>query len=298
MSATHELPFLQQTRSEVDAYFERHLPRDQGPAATIARAMRYAVLGGGKRIRPALVLAASDAAGGHHDDALPAAAAIELIHTYSLIHDDLPAMDDDDLRRGQPTVHRAFGEAEAILAGDALHTLAFEWVSLFPEGDGFATQRAAVTHRLATGAGIEGMVGGQIADLEHEGHRADAMTLDWIHAHKTGALFATSAEIGGILAGAEEQVCGELRSFGAAIGLAFQIADDLLDLHASAETLGKTPGKDLRSHKSTYPAMYGEDGARNMAEQTIDAAVQQLGRRKLHTDTLRELAHLALNRSR
>lgn len=298
MNATHELPFLSQTRDEVNAFFERHLPQEQGPAATVARAMRYAVLGGGKRIRPALVLAACDAAGGNRPEALPAAAAIELIHTYSLIHDDLPAMDDDDLRRGQPTVHRAFGEAEAILTGDALHTLAFVWAGRFPEGDAFAIRRAAVVVRLAEGAGIEGMVGGQIADLEHEGQRADATTLDWIHAHKTGALFATCAEVGGILAGADKQDCAELRAFGAAIGLAFQIADDLLDLHASAETLGKTPGKDLRSDKSTYPAMYGEEDARRMAEQTLESAVEQLGRRKLHSDTLRELAHLALNRSR
>jgi geranylgeranyl diphosphate synthase type II len=272
-------------------------PPADGPAATVASAMRYAVLGGGKRLRPVVALAACGACGGCEGDAIEAAAALELVHTYSLVHDDLPSMDDDDLRRGRPTTHRAFGEAAAILAGDALLTLAFEVLAEHPRGDAFAARRAAAAVAVARRAGLCGMVGGQIADLEAEGAAADAERLAWIHRHKTGALFAASAELGAIIAGAGEAIRGALSRYGAALGLAFQIADDVLDCTASAATLGKTPGKHQAAGKTTYPSLYGIDASRARADALVEEALAALAPIDGAGGPLAALARHAVSRS-
>jgi geranylgeranyl diphosphate synthase type II len=260
--------------------------------------MRYAVLGGGKRLRPVIALAACAACGGDETAVLEPACALELIHTYSLIHDDLPAMDDDDLRRGRPTVHRTYGEAEAILAGDALHTLAFEIIGSRPTGGGQTARRQDALRVLARAAGVAGMVGGQIADLEAGNRSVDADRLDWIHRHKTGALFAACAEIGAIHAGAATEPRAALARYGESLGLAFQIADDVLDCTASAETLGKTPGKDERAGKATYPARFGVEASRRRADEHARSALRALEPCGLASEPLRELAGFAVARSR
>ena len=290
-------PYLHSAKQRVDTSLEELLPVPEGPAATVQEAMRYAVLAGGKRLRPIVVLAACEACGGDPDRALEPAAALELLHTYSLIHDDLPAMDDDDLRRGRPTVHRAFGEAAAILAGDALQSLAFEILATRPVGDDYRQRRLESTATLAYRAGIAGMVGGQVADLRAARQAADADSLRWIHLHKTAALFSASAEIGAIQAGAENTIRIALARYGEALGLAFQIADDVLDCTASAEVLGKTPGKDDKLGRATYPALYGLDASRRQAETLVQEAQQSLLAHGLLSDVMSGLARFAAARS-
>jgi geranylgeranyl diphosphate synthase type II len=285
--------YLASLRERVDRTLERLLPAPEGAAATVASAMRYAVLGGGKRLRPAVVLAACEACGGAAEAAAVPAAAIELIHTYSLIHDDLPAMDDDDLRRGRPTVHRAFGEAEAILAGDGLLTLAFEILASEP-GSRHAAEAVAIVARRA---GFRGMVGGQMADLEAERKTPDARGLEWIHRHKTGALFAASAEIGAIYADAPDDVRGALARYGEALGLAFQITDDLLDETATAVALGKTPGKDRRAGKATYPSLLGIEASRLEALRLVEVALAEIAPLGAAAERLAQLARLSVARS-
>jgi len=263
--------YLEDRRVEVDRALDGLLPRPEGPAARLYEAMRYAVFGGGKRLRPALAIAVYESLGGSSKAILAPAAALEMVHTYSLVHDDLPAMDDDDLRRGRPTVHRAFGDAEAILAGDALLTLAFEVLATHPR-EAAAAARADAVALVARRAGASGMVGGQTADLEAERKPAELAALQWIHAHKTGALLAASAELGAIHAGAETADREAFSRFGHALGLAFQIADDLLDRTASAAVLGKTPGKDERAGKATYPALLGLTASRREAERLASVA--------------------------
>ncbi len=282
----------------VDDALDRLLPGENGPAATLARAMRYAVFAGGKRLRPALVLAACEACGGRPEDVTGPAAAIEMIHAYSLIHDDLPAMDDDDLRRGRPTVHRAFGEAEAILAGDALLTLAFEVLATDPPGEALAGRRAAAVAAAAAGAGPLGMVGGQIADLEAERRLPDARLLEWIHRRKTGALLVAAARVGAIHAGAPPAIEETLARYAAEVGLAFQIADDVLDATSTAEALGKTPGKDRRAGKATYPALLGLEASRGEAERHAALAIEELERSGVESEALRSLARFAAARRR
>jgi geranylgeranyl diphosphate synthase type II len=258
--------------------------------------MRYAVLGGGKRLRPALCLAACEACGADPESVAGPAAAIEMIHTYSLVHDDLPAMDDDALRRGRPTLHVAFGEAEAVLAGDALLTLAFEILAREPAGPERAERRAEAIAVVAAAAGAAGMVGGQMADLEAERAEVGPAGLDWIHAHKTGALLAASVELGAIHAGASADARAALVAFGRNLGMAFQIVDDILDVTATAEDLGKTPGKDARSGKGTYPARFGLEGARREAERFHDRAIAALDPVSGDTSILESLARGALGR--
>jgi geranylgeranyl diphosphate synthase type II len=282
--------YLAAQKRRVDETLERLLPPAQGPGSTVASAMRYAVSGGGKRLRPILTLAATEACGGDAEPALVPAAALELIHAYSLVHDDLPAMDDDDLRRGQPTVHRAFGEAEAILAGDALLTLAFELLATWPRDPSFASRRAEAVVVAARRAGIHGMVGGQTADLEAQGRSVGEEQLRWIHRHKTGALFSACAEIGAIHAGAPGAHREALADYGQALGLAFQIADDLLDRTSSAERLGKTPGKDERAGKATYPALFGMEASRRRADELVRRALDVLRQEQLLTEPLQALA--------
>lgn len=290
-------PYLESQRKRIDQVLERLLPPAEGPAGTVARAMRYAVMGGGKRLRPTLMLAAHEACGGCATEVLEAAAALELLHTYSLVHDDLPSMDDDDLRRGRPTLHRAFGEAQAILAGDALLTLTFELLCSQPPGPELAPRRLAAVASAARSAGIAGMIAGQIADLEAEQTAVGLERLHWIHRHKTGALFAASAEIGAIHAGATNAQQAALARYGESLGLAFQVADDILDCTSTREALGKTPGKDRRDAKATFPALLGIEGSRTQAEALAREAVAALSSVKLDTPLFAGLARYAIGRS-
>ena len=265
--------FLAEARGIVDEALERWLPVEDPRAPRLAEAMRYSVFAGGKRLRPALAIAACRAAGGSDEDVLPFACALELIHTYSLIHDDLPAMDDDDLRRGRPTSHKVYGEALAILAGDALHTLAFELVL----DRTLDAQRArALAAILAHASGHEGMVGGQVDDLAAEGADVDLERLELIHRRKTGALLEASVRGGARAAGASGEALEGFARYGAALGLAFQIADDVLDATGSAEVLGKTPGKDAQDGKLTYVALEGVDAARARCARQVDEALAAL----------------------
>lgn len=247
-------------------------PQSDAPKR-LTDAMTYSLQAGGKRLRPMLVLAACEAVGGELESALPVAAAFEMIHTYSLIHDDLPAMDDDDLRRGRPTCHKAFDEATAILAGDAMATYAFQAILTHVSDPAKAVSAG---RELAVAAGLEGMVGGQMADLEGEGRTPSADELRYIHEHKTGALITAAVVCGGIMGGVDDATLQHLRQYGQAIGLAFQVIDDILDETATAEQLGKSPGKDSASDKMTYPRLYGLEGARNYAEQLISEACGHL----------------------
>jgi len=290
--------YLAARQGEVDRALDRLLPPVAGPAARLHETMRYAVFGGGKRLRPVLAIAVCESLGGRVEDVLAPAAALEMIHTYSLVHDDLPAMDDDDLRRGRPTAHKAFGEAEAILAGDALLTLAFEVLASLPEGDAAAPRRARAVALVAREAGAAGMVGGQSADLTAERTAASLTSLEWIHAHKTGALLAASAELGALHAGASPEDCRAFARFGHAVGLAFQIADDILDRTATAAALGKTPGKDERAGKATYPALLGVDASRQEADRLAAAARAEIPAAARERAVLDELARYAVERGR
>ena len=289
--------YLERRRAEVDGMLEELLPRPDGPAARLLEAMRYAVFSGGKRLRPVLALASCEAFGGRVEDVLAPAAALELVHTYSLIHDDLPAMDDDDLRRGRPTAHKAFGEAEAILAGDALLTLAFEVVATRPPGETLAPRRAQAVAVLARRAGLSGMVGGQLADLEAERKPPSEAPVEWIHRHKTGALLTASVEIGALHAGATPDDLAAIARYGEAIGLAFQITDDVLDRTASAEALGKTPGKDEKSGKATYPALLGLDASRREALRLVACALDAIPQSVRERSVLEALARYAVDRA-
>jgi geranylgeranyl diphosphate synthase type II len=289
--------YLSERKRCVDATLEHVLPAADGAARTVAEAMRYAVLAGGKRLRPILALAAHQACGGDAAAILEPACALELVHTYSLIHDDLPPMDDDDLRRGRPSVHRQFGEARAILAGDALLTLAFEILCSRPAGEASAVRRGDAAVTVARAAGLDGMIGGQIADLEAEGREVTAETLRWIHRRKTGALIAAGCEIGALHAGAAPERREAVAEFGRSLGLAFQIADDLLDRTGSRERLGKTPGKDERSGKATYPALFGIDASRRAARDLIRDATRRLRAAGVLTPALESLADYAVSRT-
>ncbi len=288
---------LRSFRSTVDEALERLLPAPDGPARRLAAAMRYAVLCGGKRLRPLLTMAACEACGGAAAAVVEPAAALEMIHAYSLIHDDLPAMDDDDLRRGHPTVHRAFDEAAAILAGDSLLTLAFEILATRPEGERSARHRAHAVAAVASRAGLAGMVGGQEADLAAEGRSVDRAGLEWIHRHKTGALLSACVEVGAIHADAGTVTRAALARYGECLGLAFQIADDILDLTATAEILGKTPGKDRAAAKATYPALLGIQGSRGEAALQVEAALAALAGAGIRSPLLEHLARWAITRT-
>jgi geranylgeranyl diphosphate synthase type II len=262
--------------------------------ARLAEAMRYALLGGGKRIRPLLTLLGCRAVGGEPETAMPAACAVEMIHTYSLVHDDLPAMDDDDLRRGRPTCHRAFDEATAILAGDALLTLAFETLAeLEPSSVAIRCVKA-----LAEGAGMGGMVGGQQDDL-HFGEPSDKLAaLESLHHRKTGALINAALLMGGIVGRADEVRLSALRDYGSAVGLAFQVADDLLDVEGTVENVGKGVGKDSTAGKSTYPGLLGVDQSRELARRLVKRAKETLSPFGRSADHLAELADYVVERNR
>jgi geranylgeranyl diphosphate synthase type II len=285
--------YMKERADAVDATLERFLPAETLPPETLHKAMRYSVFAGGKRLRPVLVIAGAEAVGGTALQVMPTACAMELIHTYSLVHDDLPAMDNDDFRRGAPTNHKVFGEAMAILAGDALLTLAFRLVA---DNAGESTALRDVVVDIADAAGHQGMVAGQVADLEAEGRRVGADVVDYIHAHKTGALIRTSLRIGAMLCGADATQLRALSVAGADLGLAFQIVDDILDVVASSEELGKTAGKDQIQQKATYPAIHGIEASRARAAFLIrdaEKALRVLGPR---AEPIRALGRFILER--
>jgi geranylgeranyl diphosphate synthase type II len=298
--------YLDQARHRVDDALDRCLPEvDAGcgtaTPARLAAAMRYSVLGGGKRLRPVLCLMATEACGGDSGAAMGAACALELVHTYSLIHDDLPAMDNDDLRRGRATCHKAFDEATAILAGDALLTLAFELIALEVEPVSAALRCVRI---LAGGAGPAGMVGGQMADLQAEQQALDERidgtlgALEAIHRRKTGALLRAPLQMGAVIAHAPQAHQEALDHYGRAVGLAFQIVDDLLDVQGDETKLGKRVGKDSGLGKWTYPRFLGIDGSRRRAQQLADEAVAALAPLGSRGHRLRELALALLERDR
>jgi len=288
--------YITAQQQRIDAALARWVPPETENPATIHRAMRYSLFAGGKRIRPLLAIAAADAIADALVGIESAACALELVHTYSLIHDDLPALDNDDLRRGRPTCHKVFGDAMAILAGDALLTLAFEVLAKLDCTP--AERRIEIVRELATAAGtVGGMIGGQVNDLEGEGKFPTAELLTSIHRAKTGALLRASVRIGGIYAGADAEQLASLTSFGEHIGLAFQIVDDVLDVEQSSATLGKTAGKDAQQHKITFPAVYGIERSREMAEEERLEAHLALRGFDDRAGRLRELADLVVRRS-
>ena len=285
--------YMKQRADAVDAALERFLPAETLRPETLHKAMRYSVFAGGKRLRPVLVIAGAEAVGGTAEQVMPTACAMELIHTYSLVHDDLPAMDNDDFRRGVPTNHKVFGEAMAILAGDALLTLAFRLVA---DNAGQSAALRDVVVDIADAAGHKGMVAGQVADLEAEGRRVGADMVDYIHAHKTGALIRTSLRIGAALCGADAAQMRALSVAGADLGLAFQIVDDILDVVASSEELGKTAGKDQIQQKATYPAIHGIEASRARAAFLIRDAEESLRVLGPRAEPIRALGRFILER--
>ena len=269
--------YLEERRLQVDEALGRYLPEAGDHPKEIHEAVRYSVFAGGKRLRPILVLAAAEAEGGQVEHALPAAAAIELIHTYSLIHDDLPAMDDDDFRRGRPTCHKVYGEALAILAGDALLTQAFILLSGESPAPGIAgPARLRVINEIAQAAGSRGMVGGQVVDILQEDREVDLATLLYLHTHKTGSLIRACLRVGGIISSAGSEQMEALTRYGDRIGLAFQIVDDILDLEGSLEALGKRAGSDLRKKKATFPGLLGLEESRQRARSLVREAKHAL----------------------
>jgi geranylgeranyl diphosphate synthase type II len=285
---------LADIRHAVEDALDAWLPRPTDPPERLHEAMRYSVFAGGKRVRPILCLLACRAAGGPDDAALPAACAVECIHTYSLIHDDLPAMDDDDVRRGKPSSHKAFDEATAILAGDALLTVAFE-ITAAHVADAETARRT--TAELAGGAGWAGMVGGQMADLLAEGTEPDEAALRFIHPRKTGALIEAAVRCGALAARAPDETLEALTAYARAVGLAFQIADDILDETATSEQLGKTAGKDRAARKLTFPAVYGLEAARSEARRTAAEAKAALAPVGPSAEPLGRLADFIVSRS-
>jgi geranylgeranyl diphosphate synthase, type II len=286
--------YLAQQQRAVDAELDRLVPPESEAPATIHRAMRYSLFAGGKRIRPILCIEAARAVSDGVDGVTACACSLELIHTYSLIHDDLPALDNDDYRRGKLTNHKVFGDAMAILAGDALLTLAFQVLAQLDLADG---RKARLIAELSTAAGtVGGMIGGQVADLEGEGKPPDAQLLETIHRAKTGALLRASLRMGALYAGASESGYAALSCYGEYVGLAFQIVDDILDVEESSEALGKTAGKDAQQHKITFPAVYGLDVSRRMAADECERAHRVLEPFGSRAARLHELADLIVHR--
>ena len=290
--------YLNERIQLIESALDRYLPGAATLPKVLHEAMRYSVFAGGKRIRPILMLAACEAVGGEIKNVLPAACAIEMIHSYSLIHDDLPAMDDDDLRRGNPTNHKVYGEATAILAGDGLLTEAFILLSNPAiRGSATAEEYCEVIHLLAKGAGSRGMVGGQVVDMEAEEKPVDLPTLEYIHTRKTGALILAAIEVGALLGGATTEQRRALCCFGEAAGLAFQVVDDILDIVADEAQLGKDIGSDQQRGKATYPALLGLSGARERADDLYQRAISSLGIFGETARPLREIANYIVNRS-
>ncbi|MFJ7754867.1 polyprenyl synthetase family protein [Peribacillus muralis] len=287
--------FSKEYKAIIETEIIEYVNKLEAPAV-VKKAMAYSLEAGGKRIRPLLVFAVLEAFGKKLRCGIPVAAAIEMIHTYSLIHDDLPAMDDDDLRRGKPTNHKVFGEAVAVLAGDALLTYSFQLVSGMNDPEVTAQMKLDLVSEIAKSAGAEGMVGGQVADMEGEDKRLSLQELEYIHEHKTGKLLTASILSGAILSGANEEQLQHLRDFGYHLGLAFQIRDDILDIEGSVELIGKPVGSDEENHKSTYPSLLTLQGAKEKLDQHIGLAHASLGKTALQTGLLKELTDLIATR--
>jgi geranylgeranyl diphosphate synthase type II len=288
--------FLETCTASVNAALDRFLPSEKTPPATIHKAMRYSLFAGGKRMRPALVLAAAEACGGRASDAMPLACAVECIHTYSLVHDDLPAMDDDDYRRGKLTNHKVFGEGIAILAGDALLTQAFEIASQCKSWPRYSHQQIVL--EIAKASGSLQLIAGQVADLEGEGKKTSAAQLKYIHERKTSALLCCSARLGGMSANCSSAPLAALTDFGYHVGLAFQVIDDILDVTQTSEKLGKTAGKDTKAQKATYPSIVGLEKSRRIATELTDKAFAALKIFKGRAVALEALAEFLLKRDR
>lgn len=287
--------FFREGRTLIDARLEQLLPAESVEPVAVHSAIRWSVFAGGKRFRPLLLLAVGETFGAAHEKLLSTACALEMVHTYSLIHDDLPSMDDDDLRRGRPTCHVRFGEATAILAGDALQTLAFQTIAADEQLD--AAKRVQLINELTRAAGTpQGMVAGQALDLDAESRQVGAGELEQIHRLKTGALIIGAARCGAVIAGAEEAELNLVSRYASQLGLLFQITDDLLDVTATAETLGKTPGKDARSSKATYPAIFGINATRQRAHEVHQQALSALAEMGRSTERLRAIADFILQR--
>ena len=290
----HLKAYLQSRQKRIDRALARYLPSEKTRPATIHRAMRYSLFAGGKRLRPVLTLAAAEACGGEIKAALPLACAMECIHTYSLVHDDLPSMDNDDFRRGRPTCHKVFGDGIAVLAGDALLTVAFEIISRATP-----TRRydlATLLREVAVAAGSRKLIAGQVADLEAEGKKSNRAQLRYIHENKTAAILTTSVRLGAMSANADVKKLAAITRFGRALGLAFQVIDDILDVTQTTEKLGKSAGKDVAAQKATYPAVIGLEPSRAEARRLTRQAHEALGIFGGKAGRLRELANYLLER--
>jgi geranylgeranyl diphosphate synthase type II len=290
--------FLERERGRIESVLRDVLPPATARPASVHKAMRYAVLSGGKRIRPVLSVLAYRACGGRGEAVYSAGAAIELIHNFTLIHDDLPCMDDDELRRGRPTVHVRFGEAVALLAGDALLSLAFELVASLGVSRRVSPETAtAVIYEIARATGTRGVVGGQVVDMESEGKRVPLGTVRYIHARKTGALIACSLRVGGLLAGAGSRRMNALTGYGERLGLAFQIVDDIRDVSATSRELGKTKARDAERAKATYPRVVGPARSLKRARALAEEAKREATHFGAHGSYLRELADYVVRRA-
>lgn len=289
--------YLEQKRVEVDRFLESVIPSPTTPPTTLHESMRYSLMAGGKRVRPILAIAAAEAVGQPTPGLMPIACSLELIHTYSLIHDDLPAMDNDDFRRGKPTNHKVYGDAMAILAGDALLTMAFDLCSnpdLMKGCD--PARQVCLIQELAHGSGNMGMVGGQVLDIKAENKDIDLATLQNIHKHKTGMLIRAAVRMGAIAGGAQDRQLDDLTSYAEDVGLAFQIADDVLNVTGTRDELGKNPNTDAERGKKTYPTFYGAEGARKLADDCVARAIARLSSFGPAADPLRELARYITSR--
>ena len=285
--------YLSRRKQLVEASLERIFPVASGLQKRVIEAARYSLFAGGKRLRPILCLAAAEVVGADLEPVLPAACALEMIHTYSLIHDDLPAMDNDNFRRGVPTNHKVFGEAIAILAGDALLTEAFEYFVL----SGVSPDKVTEVIRIAVkAAGYRGMIGGQVIDLECEDRKVDLATVEYMHIHKTGALLTASLEIGAVLGGGDQAQTSALKNYGHHIGLAFQITDDLLDVEGDPALMGKTPGSDAAKNKMTYPALLGVVRSRDAAREHVESSLEALAAFDEKAEPLRAVSRYLLVR--
>jgi geranylgeranyl diphosphate synthase type II len=290
----HLAAYLEARQQTIDRALDRYLPKANAKPPTIHEAMRYSMFAGGKRLRPVLCLAAAEACGGNATGALPLACAIECIHTYSLVHDDLPSMDNDDFRRGRPTCHKVFGEGIAVLAGDALLTVAFEIVSRTKPTARY--DMTTLLRELAIAAGSQKLIAGQVADLEAEGKKVNRSQLRYIHENKTAAILTASVRLGAMSANASAKELSAITKFGRALGLAFQVVDDILDVTQTTEKLGKSAGKDVAARKATYPAVIGLNKSRAEARALTGQAHQALSIFGRKGEALRALASYLLER--
>jgi geranylgeranyl diphosphate synthase, type II len=286
--------YLKSGQEKIERALDRHLPKESTKPATIHKAMRYSLFAGGKRLRPILCLAAAETCGGKIDNALPLACALECIHTYSLVHDDLPSMDNDDFRRGRLTCHKVFGDGIAVLAGDALLTIAFEIVSRAKPTSRY--NMSTLLREVAVAAGSQKLIAGQVADLEAEGKETTRAGLRYIHENKTAAILTTSVRLGAMSANANPKQLAAITRFGRALGLAFQVIDDILDVTQTSEKLGKSAGKDVAAKKATYPAVIGLDKSRAEAKRLTKQAHDALSIFGTKAEALHALANYLLER--